>query len=60
MLVGLSVRVSVLNDVASRQQQSGGADEVAVGAAHNRILQRLKLNERVALVTGGLSCPSTS
>ena len=37
---------------ACRQQQAAEADDVATGAGHSRILQRLKLNSQVALVTG--------
>ncbi len=33
--------------------QSGEQDEVATGAAHNNVLQRMKLNNKVALITGG-------
>lgn len=35
-----------------RQQIGADLDEVATGAARNRLLQRLKLNNQVALVTG--------
>ena len=32
--------------------QSGEQDEVAAGALHNNVLQRMKLNNKVALITG--------
>ena len=34
--------------------QSEGQDEVAAGALHNNVLQRMKLNNKVALITGEL------
>ena len=35
-----------------RQQLGRELDDVVTGAAHNSVLQRLKLNNQVALVTG--------
>ena len=32
--------------------QGGEQDEVATGALHNNVLQRMKLNNKVALITG--------
>ena len=32
--------------------QSGELDDVATGAARNNVLQRMKLNNKVALITG--------
>ncbi|CAL5223886.1 g6480 [Coccomyxa viridis] len=39
--------------IITRRPQSGEQDEVATGAAHNNVLQRMKLNNKVALITGG-------
>ncbi len=36
------------------RSQSGEQDEVAAGALHNNVLQRMKLNNKVALITGEL------
>ena len=38
--------------------QSGQQDEVAAGAARNNVLQRMKLNNKVALITGEPLPPS--
>ena len=35
-----------------RNEVRPDADEIVTGAAHSRILQRLKLNSKVALITG--------
>ncbi len=37
---------------SSSRPSSGEQDEVATGAAHNNVLQRMKLNNKVALITG--------
>ena len=42
----------LISDVLSSRPQSGEQDEVATGAAHNNVLQRMKLNNKVALITG--------
>lgn len=38
--------------ITRRHEGRPGADEIVTGAAHSRILQRLKLNGKVALITG--------
>ncbi len=39
-----------------RHEARPDVDEILTGAAHSRILQRLKLNSKVALITGGRHC----
>ena len=44
------------NGCPCRQQIGRELDDVVTGAAHSRVLQRLKLNNQVALVTGASYC----
>ena len=45
-----------------KESKRGGpsSDEVMTGLHHNLITQRLKLNNKVALITGAASAPSSS
>lgn len=47
-------RVRLFTPLHSSGRQLKEGDEIATGLAGNRITQRLKLNEQVALVTGNL------
>ena len=47
-----SPRDAACHGMACRRQVAAVLDDVATGASHCRILQRVKLNSQVALVTG--------
>lgn len=38
--------------VVCRQDSRADADDIVTGTAHSRVLQRMKLNSKVALITG--------